>query len=54
MGSDKRKYLLDATRLSPRDLNYPGLDNNCCVIRLELIENFIMSSFLETASLKME
>jgi protein TIF31 len=43
LGSDKRKYVLDTMRLSPRDVNYPGMDNNCCVLRLELIENYIMS-----------
>ena len=40
-------------RLSPRDINYEGEDYNCCVIRLELIENYIMSQFLENASLQM-
>lgn len=53
LGSDKRRYLLDAMRLSPRDVNFPGEDNNCCVVRLELIENYIMSKFIENASNKM-
>ncbi len=27
LGSDKRKYILDLLRLSPRDLNYEGIRN---------------------------
>ena len=27
LGSDKRKYILDLLRLSPRDLNYEGSKN---------------------------
>lgn len=27
LGSDKRKYILDLLRLSPRDLNYEGTKN---------------------------
>lgn len=27
LGSDKRKYILDLLRLSPRDLNYEGPEN---------------------------
>ena len=33
LGSDKRKYILDLLRLSPRDLNYEGVENETCVIR---------------------
>ena len=54
MGYDKRRYILDTMRLSPRDANYPGEENNCCVIRMELIENYIMSKHLEIATQKMK
>lgn len=40
LGSDKRKYILDLLRLSPRDLNYEGVENETCVIRPELLKNF--------------
>ena len=40
-------------RLSPRDLNYKGDDNLCCVHRLELIENYIMSKYIEKANVKL-
>ena len=40
LGTDKRKYILDLLRLSPRDLNYPGSENETCVIRPELIKSF--------------
>jgi len=54
LGNDKRRYILDGLRLSPRDTNYPSEDNNCCVIRLELIENYIMNKYLESATAKMQ
>ena len=53
LGSDKRKYILDLMRLSPRDINYKGEDNLCCVFRLELIENYIMNKYIEKANLKL-
>lgn len=37
LGNDKRKYLLDLMRLSPRDYNYLGDENHSCVLRSELI-----------------
>jgi len=38
LGSDKRMYLLDLLRLSPRDLNYGDDElHQCCVLRTELI-----------------
>ncbi|CAD8136560.1 unnamed protein product [Paramecium pentaurelia] len=40
MGSDKRMYLLDLLRLSPRDYNYQGENNQCCVLRYELLQNY--------------
>jgi len=33
LGSDKRKYILDLLRLSPRDLNYEGTENETCMLR---------------------
>lgn len=33
LGSDKRKYILDLMRLSPRDYNYLDVKNYCCVLR---------------------
>lgn len=38
LGSDKRKYILDLMRLSPRDYNYLGAENHTCVLRHELID----------------
>ena len=40
LGSDKRKYILDLLRLSPRDLNYEGTENETCVVRPELLRNY--------------
>lgn len=40
LGSDKRKYILDLMRLSPRDYNYMEPKNYCCVLRPELIAQF--------------
>jgi len=37
LGSDKRKYILDLMRLSPRDYNYLGPENHTCVLRHELL-----------------
>lgn len=37
IGTDKRKYIIDLLRLSPRDLNYLGEENHACVLRYELI-----------------
>lgn len=58
LGSDRKKYVLDLMRLNPRDLNYvaenPEDKDNflCCVIRTELITNYIITKNLETASLQ--
>ena len=39
---DNRKYVMDLMRLSPRDLNYGDKKNNeCCVLRPELISNYM-------------
>lgn len=40
LGSNQRKYILDLLRLSPRDLNYPQIENETCVLRPELIKAF--------------
>lgn len=40
LGSDKRMYLLDLLRLSPRDLNYTEEQHQCCVLRYELLQNY--------------
>lgn len=40
LGTDKKKYFMDLYRLSPRDLNYEGVNNQSCVIRPELIRNY--------------
>lgn len=42
-GTDRRKYMLDLMRLSPRDLNYPDAKEHAtCVLRQELITNYIV------------
>ena len=39
---DNRKYVMDLMRLSPRDLNYDDKKTNeCCVLRPELISNYM-------------
>ncbi|EAR84624.2 translation initiation factor, putative (macronuclear) [Tetrahymena thermophila SB210] len=50
-GSDRRKYILDLMRLSPRDVNYSGnSDNLCCTLRNELISNYVLSKNFEAAN----
>jgi hypothetical protein len=51
-GSDKKKFLLDLMRLSPRDTNWIGQDNEylCCVIRPELISHYITTKNFQAAS----
>lgn len=51
-GSDKKKFLLDLLRLSPRDANWIGDDNEylCCVIRLELISHYVTSKNFHIAA----
>ena len=36
-GTDRRRYLVDLHRLTPRDFNYPGEENNGCLLRTELL-----------------
>lgn len=47
VGGDRRKYILDIMRLTPRDLNWRDEGNeenyNCCLFRLGLIKNYLMS-----------
>lgn len=56
LGSDRKKYVLDLMRLNPRDLNYVGTTPEekerylCCVLRTELISNYILTKNLESAS----
>ncbi len=50
-GSDKRKFILDLARLSPRDTNWIGQDDEylCCLIRPELISHFMTSKNFQNA-----
>jgi septal ring factor EnvC (AmiA/AmiB activator) len=51
-GTDKRKYLLDFMRLSPRDLNFVSETDDylCCVLRAEVLNSYIIAKNLEAAS----
>lgn len=40
LGSNQKKYILDLLRLSPRDMNYPQIENETCVLRPEMIRAF--------------
>lgn len=54
-GSDKRNYVLDLMRLSPRDLNYAdSTEHQCCTLRHELISNFSLSKKFEDADKKIK
>ena len=47
-GSDKRKYLIDLMRLSPRDMNYPDPElHSTCVLRHEMLNHYANSLLLE-------
>jgi len=50
--ANKKKFILDLTRLSPRDTNWIGNEEDyiCCVIRPELISHFIISKNFQVAS----
>lgn len=39
--SNGEKYLCDLQRMSPRDMNYLGSENEGCVLRQELIQGFL-------------
>lgn len=53
-GTDRRKYILDLVRMSPRDANYKTEDNSGCLIRPELIVIFQRTKNLEYASQKIK
>ena len=40
VGSDKRKYLLENARITPRDANKEGSEFSLCLLRPELVEHF--------------
>ena len=45
---DNRKYVMDLMRLSPRDANFSDKNaNECCVLRPELIKNYIFMNNIE-------
>lgn len=50
-GSDKRKFILDLARLSPRDPNWIGEEDEylCCLIRPEIISHYINAKNLQYA-----
>jgi len=50
-GSDKRKFILDLARLSPRDTNWIGQEDEylCCLIRPEAISHFMTSKNFQYA-----
>ena len=53
-GTDKRLYIIDLLRLSPRDLNYPDKEDSACVLRLELIDRFINFTCLKKVTKTMQ
>lgn len=54
-GSDRRNYVLDLMRLSPRDLNYShSTDHQCCTLRHELIANYALAKKFEEADIKVK
>lgn len=52
-GTDKRKYLLDLVRLTPRDSNYLGKKHTNCLVRPELVRIFQKTRDIEYASNKL-
>ena len=50
-GSDRRKFILDLARLSPRDTNWIGEGDEylCCLVRPELISHFLTSKNFQYA-----
>lgn len=53
-GTDKRKYLLDLVRLTPRDPNYLGKNYTSCLLRPELVRIFQKTKDIEYASAKLK
>jgi protein TIF31 len=52
-GTDKRKYLLDLVRLTPRDANFLGKNYTSCLLRPELLRIFQKTRDIEYAKNKM-
>ena len=52
-GTDRRKYLLDLVRLTPRDTNYLGKNFTSCIVRPELVRIFQKTRDLEYATKKL-
>ncbi|KAL2326480.1 hypothetical protein Fmac_025538 [Flemingia macrophylla] len=50
IGSDKRHYLLDLLRVTPRDANYTGPGSQNCILRSELINVFCQNFMKEKKS----
>ena len=50
--ANKKKFILDLVRLSPRDANWIGTGDEyiCCVVRPELVSQFIIFRNFKTAS----
>ncbi|KAK7405463.1 hypothetical protein VNO78_06781 [Psophocarpus tetragonolobus] len=52
VGSDKRHYLLDLLRATPRDANYIGPASQNCILRSELITSFCRAQAAEKSKSK--
>ena len=52
-GTDKRKYLLDLVRLTPRDSNYLGKKHTNWLVRPELVRIYQKTKDIEYASYKL-
>ncbi|XP_020207812.1 clustered mitochondria protein isoform X2 [Cajanus cajan] len=52
VGSDKRHYLLDLLRVTPRDANYTGPGSQNCILRSELITLFCKAKAAEKSKSK--
>ncbi|TKY68163.1 Clustered mitochondria protein [Spatholobus suberectus] len=50
VGSDKRHYLLDLLRVTPRDANYTGPASQNCILRSELITAFCQAQTAEKST----
>jgi len=42
VGTDNRNYILDLTHPTPRDANYPEIENSTAILRPELIELYLI------------
>ncbi|XP_027357190.1 clustered mitochondria protein-like [Abrus precatorius] len=52
VGSDKRHYLLDLVRVTPRDANYTGPDSRYSILRAELIAAFCQAQAADKSKSK--